>query len=69
MTQLWCCHVKGPGDILAAPDEATAREWAKSINTIGPELCAEAAAWPYSEASHAKHLPEAIADMTPRARI
>jgi hypothetical protein len=29
---LWCCHVRGPDDIYAAPDYETALKWSDMIN-------------------------------------
>lgn len=59
---LWCVHVLGPDDVLAAPcHEAAviqAREYNKAIhrNTTKQDvLCfAYAAPWPYSKEQHAE---------------
>lgn len=29
---LWCCHVRGPDDLYAAPDYETALKWADMLN-------------------------------------
>jgi hypothetical protein len=31
---LWCCHVRGPDDVYAAPDYATALVWADVLNEL-----------------------------------
>lgn len=31
---LWCCHVRGPDDIYAAPDYVTALAWSDAMNEI-----------------------------------
>lgn len=70
---LWCCHVRGPDDVYAAPDFKTALEWADSINAlnwrrhqpVSYEDCllkALPAPWPWSAEAHAENLPKSIAD-------
>lgn len=57
---LWCCHVRGPDDVLAAPDYETALMWADRINEVGGDLArkmdilysAVPAPWPHSKDSH-----------------
>jgi hypothetical protein len=31
---LWCCHVRGPDDVYAAPDYVTALAWSDALNEI-----------------------------------
>lgn len=31
---LWCCHVRGPDDVCAAPDYATALAWSDTLNAL-----------------------------------
>jgi hypothetical protein len=31
---LWCCHARGPDDVYAAPDYATALAWADTLNAL-----------------------------------
>lgn len=60
--RLWCCHIKGPDDVIPAPDKATAEAWAARINsTFGTGAAAlnvlfeaSAAEWPWDAESHAK---------------
>lgn len=75
---LWCCHVRGPDDVHAAPDYETALKWADMTNavnwrglkgTIKPPasyddclLKAVPAIWPWSPEAHAKDMPKSIAD-------
>lgn len=77
---LWCCHVRGPDDVHAAPDYATALKWSDISNainwrglggTVVPPasyddclLKAAPAVWPWSAESHAESLPKSIADWT-----
>jgi hypothetical protein len=66
MKFLWCCHVRGPDDVLAAPDYATALAWSDQLLEIDrdvdhsdadrPFLSAVPAPWPYSEADHAANI-------------
>lgn len=72
---LWCCHVRGPDDVHAAPDYNTALKWSDTLNEInwkGPTglpptsydeflIKAGPAIWPWSAASHAEDLPKSIA--------
>lgn len=62
---LWCVHILGPDDILAAPSHDAAVIHARELNktlharpsTPGDILCfAYAAPWPYSPESHADSL-------------
>lgn len=79
---LWCCHVRGPDDVHAAPDYATALAWADSLNALnwrGREgknsppmsfddclIKAVPAPWPWSADQHAENLSKSIADFAPR---
>ncbi len=65
----WCCHVRGPDDMIPAPDYATALKWAdvclaidrvraKANDPLMPYLSAVPALWPYSPEQHAARLPE-----------
>ena len=69
---LWCCHVRGPDDVLPAPDYATALRWADLCLEIDrvtarenddnwPYLSAVPAPWPHSPALHAEYLPKSEA--------
>jgi regulator of replication initiation timing len=70
-TVLWCCHVRGPDDVYAAPDYATALAWADELNSAistkfppkpdEPVISAVPAPWPWSSESHASDLIEQIA--------
>jgi len=60
---LWCVHVLGPDDVIAAPSHLAAATHAHELNKAvfsrvgGPDdvLCfAYAAPWPHSAASHAE---------------
>lgn len=31
---LWCCHIRGPDDVHAAPDYETALKWADTVNAL-----------------------------------
>ncbi len=75
IAQLWCCHVYGPDDVLAAPDFATAQTWAKFITdwwgrkekaADDPNIRAVVEVWPGDAQSHADALPLSIAEMTTR---
>lgn len=73
---LWCCHVRGPDEVYAAPDYETALAWADTTNTFNwrgrggkiepPESWEECiikavpAPWPWSAESHAENLPESM---------
>lgn len=72
---LWCCHVRGPDDVHAAPDYETALKWADIVNEIDyrflregtfgtsalvPMMCAVPAPWPWSAEAHAEGLPKSI---------
>jgi hypothetical protein len=69
---LWCCHVRGPDDLLPAPDYATALKWAdiclahdrlsaKANDPFTPFLSAVPAPWLGSPESHAEELPNSAA--------
>jgi hypothetical protein len=80
---LWCCHIRGPDDVHAAPDYETALKWADMTNAINWRgkggkikpvasyddclLKAVPALWPWSAELHAEALPKSIAEFTPRA--
>jgi hypothetical protein len=80
---LWCCHVRGPDDVHAAPDYATALKWSDLVNscnwrglrgTTKPPLSwddcllkAAPAVWPWTAESHADSLPKSIADFAIKA--
>ena len=80
---LWCCHVRGPDDVYAAPDYETALKWADMTNAINRRgrggkiespasyddclLKAVPALWPWSPESHAEGLPKSIAEFTLQA--
>lgn len=82
---LWCCHVRGPDDVHAAPDYETALKWSDMTNalnwrglkgTIEPPpsyddclLKATPAVWPWSAEAHAVHLPKSIREFTPRNQL
>ena len=77
---LWCCHVRGPDDVHAAPDYDTALRWADITNALNwrghtPEsyddclLKAVPAIWPWSAEAHAENLPKSIHDFTPRNQL
>lgn len=34
MSILWCCHVRGPDDVYAAPDYETALAWSDILNEM-----------------------------------
>lgn len=67
-TTLWCCHIRGPDDVIPAKDHATAVAMAKEINAHSAKIQghlpenervlfeAAAAPWPWSAESHAKDL-------------
>lgn len=63
--RLWCVHVLGPDDVMAAPSHDAAVVHARELNKavfsrVEPHddvLCfAYAAPWPYSADSHAESL-------------
>jgi len=74
---LWCCHVRGPDNVLAAPDYETALKWADLTNALnwrGPRgknrppasyadclLKAVPAVWPWSAEEHAASMEKSIA--------
>lgn len=60
---LWCVHVLGPDDVLAAPSHEAAVVAARELNkrnhsrgtTVDDVMCfAYAAPWPHSKDAHAK---------------
>lgn len=66
---MWCCHVRGPDDVLPAPNYATALKWAdiclaqdritaKANDPNLPYLSAVPSPWPWSAEAHAKSLPD-----------
>jgi hypothetical protein len=70
---LWCCHVRGPDDVHAAPDYETALKWSDSLTVrdremvdagecvpLLPFLNAVLAVWPHSAESHASDIPKSI---------
>jgi hypothetical protein len=73
---LWCCHVRGPDDVHAAPDYATALKWSDALTEFDrnistpdgkgasgvftPFMNAVPAVWPHSAESHAEDLPKSI---------
>ena len=75
---LWCCHVRGPDDVHAAPDYETALKWADMTNAINWRgiggkidppasyddclLKAVPAPWPWSAEAHAENMPKSIND-------
>lgn len=72
---LWCCHVRGPDDLYAAPDYATALRWSDAMNALNwcagkhgtptsYDDClvkAAPAIWPYGAKSHAENIPASVA--------
>lgn len=68
-TLLWCCHVRGPDDVHAAPDYQTALAWSDRINDWfaaqprrenDPIIRAAPAIWPYGAETHAVDLPKCV---------
>lgn len=76
---LWCCHVRGPDDVHAAPDYETALKWSDYMNdTFGPHtrtdenfpiIRAAPAIWPWSAEAHAENLPKSIRGFTRRCDL
>lgn len=77
---LWCCHVRVPDDVHAAPDYATALKWADLTNAldwrgqppVSFEDCllkAVPALWPWTAEAHAEDLPKSVRDFTPRNQL
>jgi hypothetical protein len=78
---LWCCHVRGPDDVHAAPDYETALKWSDMVNEWSAktnegvkqedQVWAKAAPalWPWSPENHAEALPKSIAEFAPRAAL
>jgi hypothetical protein len=80
---LWCCHVRGPDDVYAAPDYETALKWADETNAINWRglggkieppasyddclLKAVPALWPHSPESHAEDLPKSELAFMPKS--
>jgi hypothetical protein len=72
---LWCVHVLGPDDVLAAPSHEAAvvraRQMNQSLHRGGPEdvLCfAYAAPWPHSKDAHSLNLMEQALRQTEEAQ-
>ena len=66
---LWCCHVRGPDDVHAAPDYETALAWSDRFNDWwakqtkrenDPVMRAAPAVWPWSAEAHADALPRCV---------
>lgn len=62
---LWCCHVRGPDDVHAAPDYETALAWSDRFNDWisarpkrehDPIMRAAPAIYPWSAEDHAAAL-------------
>lgn len=83
-TILWCCHVRGPDDVHAAPDYATALAWADMLTemdraathdgngvfgNLTPFMNAVPAPWPWSAEAHAADLPKSIAYFSPPVAV
>jgi hypothetical protein len=82
---LWCCHVRGPDDIYAAPDYETAVKWADITNSYNwrgragknepPESYADCllkampAIYPGTAEEHAAAVLKSIHDFTPRNQL
>jgi len=68
--ELWCCHIKGPDDVIACDDHLHAVRLAKLINESAGKHAAEldvmfeacAAVWPHSAEAHARSLGEPSVD-------
>lgn len=76
---LWCCHIRGPDDVHAAPDYETAVKWcdiANAVNFSDPKrppksyedclIKAVPAIWPYSVEQHANDVKISTEDFKPR---
>ena len=70
MTILWCCHVRGPDDVIPAKsykdalkmaDEINAKDFQIAIAHNPPELLTRAvpAIWPWSAEVHEEYLRKA----------
>lgn len=66
---LWCCHVRGPDEVYAAPNYETALRWADICLTMDrkprrnenePYLSAVVAPYPHGAASFAENLPKSL---------
>lgn len=76
---LWCCHVRGPDEVHAAPDYATALAWSDHLLEVDrgidhsdpmmPFLSAVPAPWPHSAELHAADLPTSIVYFTFRPEL
>ena len=75
---LWCVHILGPDDVLAAPSHDAAATHAHELNkhlharvsTPNDVLCcAYAAPWPYSESSHAESVKKWVANVSARSAV
>lgn len=71
---LWCVHVLGPDDVLAAPSHDAAATHARELNKVfhgraratDDVLCfAYAAPWPYSQTSHADAVKDWLRETGP----
>jgi hypothetical protein len=67
---LWCVHILGPDDVLAAPNHDAAviharvlnQSLHRRVNTPNDILCfAYAAPWPHSKESHAENVKDWLA--------
>jgi hypothetical protein len=62
--KLWCVHIEGPDDLVAAPSKELAEEAAKHMNAhfsqnfVDPILRAVVIEWIHSPESHASCLPK-----------
>lgn len=62
MTELWCLHIEGPDDVMAAPSKEEADSVAEASNRYFTEhfadsgLRAKVVPWPHSARSHAEDL-------------
>jgi hypothetical protein len=74
---LWCCHVRGPDDVYAAPDYETALRWSDIMNECNwmrgkdrqpPSSWADClikaspAIWPWSAQAHRANVPRSVRD-------
>jgi hypothetical protein len=81
---LWCCHVRGPDDVYAAPDYETALKWSDVINALNWRarggkneppasfddclLKAAPALYPWGADQYAEQLPKSIIAFQPAAK-
>jgi hypothetical protein len=77
---LWCCHVRGPDDVIAAPNYDEAVKLADEINAMDLQIAmkcepfelltrAVPAIWPWSAEAHAENLLDAKAQAEYRRRV